>query len=114
MPVQRPQHCRSIGAAARQTRAHGNALGDGDGNSAQIHMQRILEHLGGLPGQVVRVPGNPIQIPRHLPGLSGLQLQLHLVENGNGLHHRTNIMVAVVPFAQDVQGQIDFGICRFV
>ena len=108
MPVQRPQNRPSVGAAAAQARLGGDALGNPDGKSLGIPLGRLAKHLGGLPGQVGPVLGHILPVAGEGPGLPGPHLHLHIVPNGDGLHHRLQVMIAVRPLAQNVQRQIDF------
>ena len=109
MPVQSPQDCSGIGAAAAQARLGGNALGDSDGHALRVPFGRPAEHLRRLPGQVAAVLRYVLFVAGEGPGLCRAHLHLHIIPDGDGLHHRLNVMVTIGPLAQHIQCQIDFG-----
>ena len=111
MAVQGAEHRSRVGAAAAQARLDGNALGDADGHASGILAQGLVKHPHGLPGQILRIRGDLRPVALQLPVLAGLQVDLHVVAEGNLLHDGLQLMIAVRALAQDVQGQIQFGVC---
>ena len=114
MPVQGPQHRRRIGAAATQARLAGDPLGDSDFQAAGILAQSVTVNLRRLPGQVAFVGGDVLLVAFQAPRLTGAHIHLNIVTDGDGLHDTFQIMVAVLPFAKNVQCQIHFCKSAFV
>ena len=114
MPVQRPQHSRSIGTAATQACLGGDPLGDADLDTIRILSGGVKEQLRSLPCQIAFIGGDVFLIAQQLPGLACSDVDLNIVPQGDGLHDALNIMVAVGALAQNIQCQIQFGECAFV
>ena len=111
MAVQGAEHRSRVGAAAAQARLDGDALGNSDGHASGILAQCLIEYTHGLPCQILRIRGNLRPVALQLPVLSGLQVDFHLVAEGDLLHDGLQLMIAVRALAQNVQRQIQFGIC---
>ena len=86
-----------------------NALVDADLQTIGVFFQGVTEHLRGLPGKIIFIRRNILRRAQQLPGLSGAHIDLDVIPDGNGLHYALQIMVAVLPLAQHIQRQIQFG-----
>ena len=113
MLVQGAEHSGCVGAAAGEAGLAGDALGNADLNAAQIAACNLLEELRGLPGQVPLVAGDTLLVALEHPGLAGAHINFHIIPQGDGLHDGLDVVEAVVPLAQHIQGQVDLGKCRF-
>ena len=97
-----------VGAPPGQPGAHRDMLADG-----HIHLAPQAgggaEGGGSYLGQVFSPGGQKVEVghrrPRPAPGGGDGEL----IRQGDGLHHHLQIVVAVLPFAEYVQGEVDFG-----
>ena len=63
----------------------------------------IRDRFGGFVYQVVFVGGKVVEIGLHLDAGLFLPYDVHPVEDPNGLHDHADLVVAVLPPAQNVQ-----------
>ena len=113
MPVQSTKDRRGIGTSTAKPRFAGDPLGDPDLKAVRILAHGIQIQLRRLPGQVPLITGDPFLIAPEDPRLSGTDIQLDIVPEGDGLHDALHIMIAILTLPQDIQSQIDLGISRF-
>ena len=89
--------------AGTLTRPGGNALDNANFQPLRVFAHGVAVNFRRLPGQIPFVGGNPINGTQEPPGLSRPHIDLHVVPDGDGLHHALQIMVAVRPLSKNVQ-----------
>ena len=114
MPIQRPQHRRRVRTSAAHTSTGGNALGNANGEAIWVFFQSVTIDLGCFPCQIPLIGGNPLLGTFQSPWLSGSHINLYIIPDGDGLHNAFDVVVAVLPLAQHIQGQVQFCKCAFV
>ena len=114
MLVQCPQHSSGIGTAAAHTGFHGNPLQNTDFQTVGVFFDGIEKYFGSLPGQIPFIAGNALHAALQAPGLAGSDIDFYIVTDGYGLHDALQVMVAVLPLAQNIQRQIQLGESAFI
>ena len=104
-PAEGPEHRRAVRAAAGHAGADGDALVDGDGEAGAGPVRFGEEGPGRPGGQVALVPGQKGQVRLHFDGAVGPGNQRQIVPQVHSLHDHAQLMVAVGPLPQDVQGE---------
>ena len=105
-----PQHGGGIRAAPRHARTHGDVLVNVDVQHLPLPGGRA-EGGGGLLGQVAAVGGEKGQVGGHAPLTRG---EGEGVGEVDGHHHHLQVVEAIFPAAENVQGQIQLGIGLFL
>ena len=114
MIVQRPQHSSRIGTAAAHACLTGDALCDADLQTVGVPADGVQIELCGFPGQIGLIGGNAGLIAFQHPGFAGTHINFNIVPDGHGLHDAFQIMIAILPLAQHIQRQIQFGKCALI
>jgi PncC family amidohydrolase len=108
VPVQNPKNRSRIGAATSHAGTGRDVLHHPDRNSVRFKAHSITIESGRLPGKVPFITGNILPTAGELPGFTGSNIHLNHIIQGYGLHHAFQIMIAVFPFSQNIQRQIQF------
>ena len=111
MAVQRPQNGCCVCAAAAEPRAAGDPLCDANLQSVGTATEIVIKYLRRAPRQIVLILRNIFAVAEELPFPALIQNDLHVVADGDRLHHGAEVMIAVLAAAQNVQRQIDFCEC---
>ena len=104
--VQSAQGCRRVAAAAAESCGHGNCLFDGDVSAAIISAFipkklrcLVCQIVGGFQGGVVAGQVDVF-----------CRCEAHGVVEVNGLHDSGDFVIAVVAAAEDLEGEVNFGV----
>ncbi len=107
--VEATQNGGGVRAAAAGPRADGNMLLHRDGESAAVEAAVLQKLQSGGGGQIFLVGGEKAQIGAHPHASARTGLQSNPIRQGHRLHHHSELVIAVAPSAQHIQGQIQLG-----
>ena len=128
--IESAQDCRRVSAAAAESCFRRDALVDENFKAAGPLAGAGKKRLGSTPRKVVRILWESVcfkpdfrllrlrvfddlTVAMHRPRGIGVNIDDHIVPEGDGLHDGADVMIAVRALAQNVQRQVDLCKCAF-